>query len=252
MRRGISAATVVLAILAVVAGTTVTSTADEFRRSGSVPQSATGTTDAAEVVNDSAVRILVRYPTDDGYRNETLLTGKEFRSVGEVSEGRAGGTIVPVRLTDDGARQFVRRLRATGITREGVDDCRWEVREGHCLLVVSRGRVAHASGLTGELAEQVETGSFIDFPVLVFGADNESGARSIRRALLGRPVSTGTTTGESGPGGPVGSLPTSAVLIGSGLVLVVSALFLFGRRPGEGDESAESDPSSDGADRGSR
>jgi preprotein translocase subunit SecD len=146
-----------------------------------------------DLVNErGVVRIVARYPTSDGgnttYQNTTALSQEEIASVGTASQyGRPPQPAVPVTLTDQGAQRFVQVMRENGFTtQQGTDSCRYRSNPqnpGHCIMTVRDGEVVYAASMSGGpqgLAQDIESGAFLEDPTFIVTARNMSEARDLR------------------------------------------------------------------------
>ncbi len=207
---------------------------------GATTAMADGTAVAAQE-DGSPVAIVARYPTEDGHRNETVLTAEDFESVGNATtDSRTGEAYVPVTLTDSAAENFSETLREAGFTGEGVSRCprdwRNATNETWCLLTVLDGNVVYSAGITPGLANEIDSGSFVQDPRLRMLADNQSRAEDLQRALVGDPVTT-TATSEDGTGDAGddsedggGVLPAPGFTGSAAAVALVAALLVAARR----------------------
>jgi preprotein translocase subunit SecD len=133
------------------------------------------------------VRIVARYPTDDGYQNETVLNAQELEDsrIGVASrDERRGSTYVPITLDDEEtAREFSDSMQENGFTTRGISNCRWQVDKqdsGYCLLTVVDGEVVYAASMAEGLAQNINSGTFVEDPTFRMLTTNISDARDLQ------------------------------------------------------------------------
>jgi len=176
--------------------------------------------------DDTSVRVVAAYSVDGDLERETVLVESDFASVGPVEE-RRGTYVVPARLENESARQFADRMVELGFTSEGIENCPPDLGEmdGYCLQTVVDGTVVYNASLSGELAAELEGGTFVEDPQFRFVVQNRSRAEELRAGLARAPSADVTTTTEEGVGE---SLPTPGFT--PGLAVLAVSLALVARR----------------------
>jgi hypothetical protein len=178
--------------------------------------------------DDTSVRVVAAYSVDGDLERETVLVESDFASVGPI-EQRRGKYVVPARLENESARKFADRMVELGFTSEGIDNCPPDLGEadGYCLQPVVDGEVVYNASLSGELALELEDGTFVEDPQFQFVIENRSRAEELRAGLAQSPsvdVTTTTTTER----GAEESLPTPGFT--AGLAMLAVSLALVARR----------------------
>jgi len=121
-----------------------------------------------DLINDRGlVEVVAVYPegTDNGtvYRNETLFTQEDLKTVGTVSETQAGEPFVSVTLTQEATDRFTRDMREFGFAGDTGVTCQLEAapdNPGHCLVVQLDGEVVNAFGMQASLSRSLQDGTF--------------------------------------------------------------------------------------------
>ncbi len=129
------------------------------------------------VAERGEVEIVARYPVEENgtvkHVNETVLTSDDLTNNADpgsaTNDQQTGETYVPVTLTnDETAEKYTRILTQRGFTNEGVSRCPrdWRNASGEtwCLLTVSDGDVVYSAGVAPGLANEINSGGFVDDP----------------------------------------------------------------------------------------
>lgn len=146
--------------------------------------------------------VVATYPANtsdtEEHRRQTLLTTEDIIDVSSVKEGKDGQLpFVRVQLTDESARRFVEVMKENGFTDDGTGKCRWKQNPdnpGWCLLTVVDGTVTYAAGVGKGLASMIESGKYLDNPMMIVHTNTVESAEEIRAAIENRTDSRSSTT----------------------------------------------------------
>lgn len=127
------------------------------------------------------VEMLAYHPQNGNQTNSTVLTHSQLESaqISPPKTNRRGTPVVPIVLTDSAADDFVAAMKQYGFTSEGISNCNYPD-GGHCLLTVLDGEVVYDASMSGDLAQDIEDGTFQKQPSFVIEADSMSDARELQ------------------------------------------------------------------------
>ena len=131
------------------------------------------------------VEMVARFPGDGGVRNETVLTQEDIANVGPVQEPNRGTPAphVPIALTEDGAQRFADAMRQYGFTSsQGVSACGQGIPrdQEYCLVTVLDGEPVYDASMGPDLAQGIESGSFVQDQSFVITAQDRANASQLR------------------------------------------------------------------------
>jgi preprotein translocase subunit SecD len=145
------------------------------------------------VTSRGVVEIVAHFPNEsgDGYREETVLTQEQVANVGtaQSASGQVGGVNaphVPVVLTDAAAESFAEDMRRYGFTGPGTDACPRDAppvgnnTDGYCLYTVLDGDTVYSASMAPGLAQDIESGDFVNSKNFVMTTTNISDARELQ------------------------------------------------------------------------
>jgi preprotein translocase subunit SecD len=128
------------------------------------------------------VKMLAYYPKNGSQTNSTVLTSEQLESaqISPPQTNRRGTPVVPIVLTDSSADDFVAAMEQYGFTSgEGISNCNYPD-GGHCLLTVLDGEVVYDASMSGDLARDIEDGTFQKQPSFVIEASSMEEARELQ------------------------------------------------------------------------
>jgi preprotein translocase subunit SecD len=154
-----------------------------------------------DLVNErGVVRVVGRYPnrteSPRSYMNTTAISQEEIANVqpARPQPGESDQYEVPITLTQDGAERFASVMEDNGflqdvatVTDSGVGNgrlaCRYQQNPqdpGYCIITERDGNIVYSASMSEGLASTIESGAFVDDPVFVITANNESQAQGLR------------------------------------------------------------------------
>jgi preprotein translocase subunit SecD len=138
------------------------------------------------VTTQGEVRVDAVFPVDGPngteYNRVPLLYRQDFAGIGQANQAQNGNPPnVDVTLTTEAAQNFSAAMQRWGFTGEGQGQCTYRQNPeepGWCLLTVADGNVTYSASM-GELATDINQGTFVDSPSFVLQTRNYSEARDL-------------------------------------------------------------------------
>lgn len=146
-----------------------------------------GREDVIEVLSDrGAVQIDIYYPTEEnGERTyetrSAVLEQGDFQTIGTAQDDTQFGPHVPVTLTDTAANDFRTASLETGLAPSG-SSCAYEAAPNEteaCLLTKVDGEVVYSAGMSPSLAQNIDSGNWVESPSFVLQTRNMSEAQAL-------------------------------------------------------------------------
>ncbi len=144
------------------------------------------------------VAVVAHFPRENGsgYRNVLLFTQEGISDVQTVRQDASGQPVVPIRLTEEAARNFSNAMQKFAFTgQQGVGSCRYGQNPddaGYCLFTVTgggvvndtiQGEVVYAASMGPSLAQTINNNDFVVDPAFQTSAPNTSAAQRLRLNL---------------------------------------------------------------------
>mgnify|MGYP006281314723 CR=1 FL=1 len=142
------------------------------------------------VESRGVVEVVAHFPADGQgeFREQTVLTQEDISNVGNAQgpTQRLNQPFVPVVLTDEAAREYAADMRQYGFTGPGIQACPPDAppagnnTAGYCLYTVLDGRVVYSASMSRGLAQDMESGDFVQEKRFVMTTTNMSEARALQ------------------------------------------------------------------------
>ncbi|WP_136718031.1 preprotein translocase subunit SecD [Halorientalis salina] len=167
-------------------------------------------TEVLNIVQDRGqVEMVAHFPDGNGsYREVSLLTNEDFVNIGSAQPagGNQPNPFVSVALTDEAAGNYSAAMQEFGFTsREGIANCPTgtarqdpDNASGYCLYTVQDGKVVYAAQMSQGLAQEMESGDFVNDPSFIITAQNMSEAQQLSINLKAGALPTELAIEENG------------------------------------------------------
>ncbi|MFC7071969.1 preprotein translocase subunit SecD [Halovenus rubra] len=146
-----------------------------------------------ELIGDAGrVQIIAGYPVESSngteLRTEQVLTGEDFSSIApaEPANEQNPAANVPVTLESQAGERYATVMQEGGFTSNGIGRCSFDAathsgpQEGEwCLYTVVDGEYVYGASMSPDLAESINSGSFLTTPSFILQTGNFEEAQQL-------------------------------------------------------------------------